>query len=351
MVSPRNLLKLVCDLIEFCTVDKNVPKWHPISITSYNIRESGIDAVQEIAFAFAAGKACCDELIDRGHKIDDFANRLAFHLSSYNDFFEEIAKFRAARRIWYKLMKEKYGAEKEESCTLRFHVQTAGISLTQQQPLINIVRVAYQALAATLGGCQSLHTDSYDEAMSLPSDEAVLVALRTQQILQEETGIGNTIDPIGGSYCVEWLTKEIEERIWDYMDKIDRVGGYIESLESGWAYNEMIKAFYEHQKRGERGEERIVGVNCYVTGEKFGIKAFRTNPKAAEIERERIAKLKRERDNKKVEELLKKLHVVCDKGENVMPLIMELTREGATVWEICDVYRDAWGTWEAPIRI
>lgn len=351
MVPPKNLLKLTCDLIEWCTVQKNVPQWHPISITSYNIREGGIDAVQEIAFAFAAARACCDELMERGHKIDDFANRMAFHFSSDSDLFEEIAKFRAARRIWYRLMREKYGAKEEESCALRFHVQTAGVSLTAQQPLINTVRVAYQALAAVLGGCQSLHTDSYDEAMSLPSEEAVLVALRTQHILQEETRVANTIDPLGGSYYVEWLTKEIEERIWRYMGEIDAVGGFIKAIETGWAYNEMTKAFYKRQKAVEGGEEKIVGVNCYVTDERFGIKPFRTNPLAAEVEKERVRKLKKGRDNNKIEKLLGKLKESCYREENVMPALMELTNGGATLSEVCDVYREVWGTWEAPVQI
>ena len=352
MVSPKNLLKLSCDLIEFCTVDNNVPKWHPISVTGYNVRESGLNVIQELAFVFATIKSCCDELIiGRGKKIDEFADRLAVHLSAHNDFLEEIAKFRAARRIWYKLMKDHYEAKDATSLQLRFHVQTAGVSLTAQQPLINIARVAYQSLAAILGGCQSLHTDSYDEAMCLPSEEAVRTALRTQQIILEETNVTDTIDPLGGSYYIEWFTNEIEEQVWDYMDKIDAAGGFIKSLESGWAYNETVKAFYKHQEAIERGEEKIIGVNCHKTEEELEMKAFKTNPMAARIEEKRIKKLKRERDNKNIEELLSKLYKVCDKNENVMPTVMALAKEGATVQEICDVYRNTWGIWKAPIMI
>ncbi|HDM36043.1 MAG TPA: methylmalonyl-CoA mutase [Candidatus Syntrophoarchaeum butanivorans] len=351
-VPPDQMLRLACDLIEWCVPEKNVPKWHPINFTTYNYREGGIDAIQELGFGFANAITHIDELIERGWKVDDFVNRLAFHLSAHKDFFEEIAKYRAARRIWYKLMKDKYEAKDPRSYEFRFHIQTAGSSLTAQQPMVNIIRTAFQALAAVLGGCQSMHTNSYDEAICLPSEEAVRLALRTQQVIQEETGVADTIDPLGGSYYVEWLTDEIEERVWKYLDKMTEAGGnVVKLLENGWLYKEMADAFHKRQRAVDEGEERVIGVNCYLSREEEPPIVFRTNEKAGEIERERLRRLKERRDNRKVEELLDKLRRACDKGENVMPAVMDATAAGATLGEVCNVYREVLGTWNPPIVI
>jgi methylmalonyl-CoA mutase N-terminal domain/subunit len=314
-------------------------------------REGGIDAIQEIGFVFANAIAHIDEVIGRGWKIDDFVNRLAFHLSASKDFFEEIAKYRAARRIWYKLMTDKYGAENPKSWQFRFHIQTAGSSLTQQQPLVNIVRTAYQALEAVIGGCQSMHTNSYDEALCLPSEEAVLLALRTQQLIQDEIRVGNTIDPMAGSYYVEWLTDELEERIWKYLDKVAGAGGVVKALETGWLYREMRDAFKKRQNKIEIGEEKVIGINRYLVDELDFENVFRTNPEAAQVEIERIRKLKERRDNAKLEAALDKLRKVCEKEENVLPVVMEATKLGATVGEVCDIYREIFKVWEPPIVV
>ena len=350
-VNPYHILRLACDLIEWCVPQKNVPKWHPINFTGYNYREGGIDAVQELGFVFASACSHIDNLIERGWKIDDFVNRLAFHLSAHKDFFEEIAKFRAARRIWSKLLKDKYEARDPRSLEFRFHVQTAGSSLTAQAPKINIVRTTIQALEAALGGVQSLHTNSYDEAICLPSQEAVLLALRTQQVIQDETRIPNTIDPLAGSYFVEWLTDEVEEKVWNYMDKIEKVGNIAKALDSGWLFKEMRDAFHRRQTRIENQEEIVLGVNKYPVPYDQTTSVFRTNKEAVRIEQERIIKLRERRDNEKLERLFDKLRKVCEKEENVMPIMMEVTKEGATVGEVCDIYREIWGIWEPPIAI
>jgi len=307
--------------------------------------------VQEIGFVFGNAIAHIDEVLSRGWKIDDFVNRLAFHLSASKDFFEEIAKYRAARRIWYKLMKDKYEAQNPKSYEFRFHIQTAGSSLTQQQPMVNIVRTAYQALEAVLGGCQSMHTNSYDEALCLPSEEAVLLALRTQQTIQEEIRVGNTIDPMAGSYYVEWLTDELEDRIWKYMDKIAGAGGIVKTLESGWIYREMRDAFKKRQTMIEVGDERVIGVNRYMVDQLDFENIFRTNPEAGRMEVERIQKLKAKRDNDKLQTALDQLRKVCEKEENVLPVVMEATKHGATVGEICDIYREIFKIWEPPIVV
>ncbi len=347
-IEPDHLLKLACDLIEYCTAMEEVPKWNPVNFTTYNYREGGIDAVQEIAFGLANAVGHIEELLSRGWKIDDFAYRMAFHLAAHKDFFEEIAKYRAARKIWYRLIKERYKAEDPLSYQFRFHVQTAGSSLTAQQPMVNIVRTTYQALAASMGGCQSLHTNSYDEAICLPSEESVRLAVRTQEVIQDETGVPNVIDPLGGSYYIESLTEELEHRIWDYFEKIEAAGGLVEVLKSGWLYAEMRKAFDRRRRRIESGEEKVVGVNCY-TMEEEPHPPFRTNPRAAEIEIERLNKLRKERDNSRVESLKDDLRRVCEKNENVMPVVMELAKEGASVGEITNVYREIWGLWDAPM--
>lgn len=348
-LKPGDLLKLACDLIEYCTAMGNAPKWNPINFTTYNYREGGIDAVQEIALGLANAVAHIEELISRGWKIDDFAFRLAFHLAAQRDFFEEVAKYRAARKIWYRLMTERYDAKEEVSKQFRFHVQTAGSSLSAQQPMVNIIRTAYQGLEAVLGGCQSLHTNSYDEAVCLPSEESVILAVRTQQVLREEAGIGDVIDPLGGSYYVEALTDELEQRIWKYFESIEEAGGIVEALKSGWLYREMNKAFEKRRKSVESGEEKVIGVNCCVLDDEEPCVPFRTNPKAAEVEIDRLEKLRSERDNQKVAGLLDELRRVCEKRENVLPVVMELTGEGASVGEITNTFREIWGLWDVPM--
>ena len=350
-VAPSHLLRVACDFIEWTVPMKNVPKFHPINFTGYNYREGGIDAVQELGFVFASACSHIDNIIARGWKVDDFVNRLGFHLAAHKDFFEEIAKYRAARRIWAKLMKDKYEAKDPKSMEFRFHVQTAGSSLTAQTPKVNIVRTAIQALEANIGGCQSLHTNSYDEAICLPSEEAALIALRTQQVIADETRITNTVDPLAGSYFIEWLTDEVEERVWKYLDRISKVGSIDKTLSSGWLYKEMRDAFQKRRQKLETGDEIMLGVNKYNVPYDDCTDVFRTNKKAIDIEIERIEKLKARRDNAKLESLLDKLRDVCEKEENVMPIIMEATKEGATVQEICDVYREVWGLWEPPLAI
>ncbi len=350
-VNPYHILRLACDLIEWCVPQKNVPRWHPINFTGYNYREGGIDAIQELGFVFASACSHIDNLIDRGWKVDDFVSRLAFHLSAHKDFFEEIAKYRAARRIWSKLIKDRYEAKNPRSMEFRFHVQTAGSSLTAQSPNVNIIRTTIQALEAALGGVQSLHTNSYDEAICLPSEEAVLLALRTQQVIQDETRVPNTIDPLAGSYFIEWLTDELEEKVLSYIDKIEKVGNIARALDTGWLYKEMRDAFMRRQNRIEKGEEIVLGVNKFPVPYDQTTTVFRTNKEAVKIEQERIINLRKRRDNKKLETLFDKLRKVCEKEENVMPIMMEITKEGATVGEICDVYREVWGIWEPPIAI
>ncbi len=347
-LKPADLLKLACDLIEYCTAMGEAPRWNPVNFTTYNYREGGIDAVQEIGMGLANAVAHIEELLRRGWKIDDFVHRLAFHLSAHRDFFEEIAKYRAARKLWYRLMKERYQPENPDAYRFRFHVQTAGCSLTAKQPKVNIMRTAYQALEAVLGGTQSLHTNSYDEAICLPSEESVRLAVRTQELIQEETGVANVVDPLAGSYYVESLTRELEERIWDYFMHIEEMGGVVEALNTGWLFNEMSKAFNKRRRDQESGDERIIGVNCYVMEDEETTPPFRTNPRASDIEKERLAALRRERDETAVAGLLDRLRQVCEKRENVLPVVSELTMAGATLGEITGVYREIWGIWQLP---
>jgi methylmalonyl-CoA mutase N-terminal domain/subunit len=343
----RPAMKLVIDTFEFCT--KHVPKYNPISVSGYHIREAGATALQELAFTLRDGIEYVKWGVDAGLNIDEFVPRISFFFNAHNDFFEEIAKYRAARRIWARVMRERFNAKSERTLQLRFHTQTAGVSLTVQQPLNNIVRVAIQALAGVLGGTQSLHTDAYDEALALPTDRAALIALRTQQIIAEETGVANTIDPLGGSYFIESLTKKMEDGTYDYFDKIDSMGGMVEAIEKGFPQREIQESAYQYQKAVERGEQTIVGVNKYaMEGEDTEIPTLVINEgvRARQVERMQLAKSRR--DNGAVANALEKLKKAARDNENTMPATIEAVRAYATLGEICDALRDVYGLYEEP---
>ncbi|MGQ9637061.1 MAG: acyl-CoA mutase large subunit family protein [Thermodesulfobacteriota bacterium] len=345
MLPPKPSLRIIVDTIEYCT--KEVPRWNTISISGYHIREAGATAVQELAFTLADGIAYVEAAMERGLDVDEFAPRLSFFFDSHIDFFEEIAKFRAARRMWAKIMRERFLAKKPRSWMLRFHTQTAGCSLTAQQPFNNIIRTAYEALAAVLGGTQSLHTNSLDETYAIPTEEAVTIALRTQQILAEETGVTNTIDPLAGSYFVEALTNEIEEKAWEYIRKIDDMGGMIKAIERGYPQMEIAEAAYRFQRQVDSGEKVIVGVNKYVTDHP-PIPIWRMKPEIEERQLRRLQEVKRTRNNQKVKECLEEIRRASVSGENLMPFIINAVREYATIQEICDVWRDVFGRYTDP---
>jgi len=346
---PKPSLKLVTDIVEYCT--KHVPRWNPISVSGYHIREAGGNAVQELAFTLYDGITYVESCLERGMKVDEFAPRLSFFFAAHNDLFEEIAKFRAARRIWAKTMKERFHAKNPRSMWMRMHVQTAGFTLTAQQPLNNITRVTIQALSAVLAGTQSLHTNSFDEALALPSEEAVRIALRTQQIIAHESGVANTIDPLAGSYYVENLTNEMEKRTMEYFRKLDDMGGAIPAIEKGFFQKEIADSAYEYQKEVDEKRRILVGVNDYTTEEKQPIKVLRVDPKVEEEQVASLHKLKRERDNRKVNEMLEKLHHAAEKDENLMPIIIDAVRAYATIGEICDVLRKIYGEYKELIVI
>jgi len=344
---PRPAMQLIVDTIEFCT--KEVPRFNPVSISGYHIREAGSTALQELAFTLRDGIEYAQYAIDRGMDIDDFAPRLSFFFNSHNDFFEEIAKYRAARRIWHKVMTERFHARNPRSWALRFHTQTAGVSLTAQQRLNNIVRVAIQALAGVLGGTQSLHTDAYDEALALPSDEAALIALRTQQIIAHESGVVNTVDPLGGSYFLEKLTRDMEEGAFEYFRKIDDFGGMIEAIEAGFPQREIQDSSYEFQKAVESRDKIIVGVNDYVMNEEPSeVPLLQIDESVAELQAERLKKLRSERDSSRVQTTLKNLSVGAQAGENTMPLLLDCVRAYATLGEMCDALRPVFGEYQEP---
>jgi methylmalonyl-CoA mutase N-terminal domain/subunit len=344
---PRPAMRLIVDTIEFCTSE--VPRFNPISISGYHIREAGSTALQELAFTLRDGIEYVQYAINHGMDVDDFAPRLSFFFNSHNDFFEEIAKYRAARRIWYKVMRDRFGARNPRSWTLRFHTQTAGVSLTAQQPLNNIVRVAIQALAGVLGGTQSLHTDAYDEALALPSDEAALIALRTQQIIAHESGVVNTVDPLGGSYFLEKLTRDLEEGAFEYFRKIDDFGGMIEAIEAGFPQREIQDASYEFQKAVESRDKIIVGVNEYVMREEPAeVNILQIDESVAELQAERLKKLRAERDNAKVQSALKALANGARSNENTMPLLLDCVRAYATLGEMCEALRPVFGEYQEP---
>ncbi|MCW3994221.1 MAG: methylmalonyl-CoA mutase family protein [Candidatus Bathyarchaeota archaeon] len=346
---PKPSLKLVTDIIEYCT--KHVPRWNPISISGYHIREAGGNAVQELAFTLYDGITYVESCLERGMKVDEFAPRLSFFFAAHNDLFEEIAKFRAARRIWAKTMKERFHAKNPRSMWMRMHVQTAGFTLTAQQPLNNITRVTIQALAAIVAGTQSLHTNSFDEALALPSEQAVRIALRTQQIIAHESGVANTIDPLAGSYYVENLTNEMEKRTMEYFQKLDDMGGAMTAIEKGFFQKEIADNAYKYQKEVDEKRRILVGVNYYTTEEKQPIKVLRVDPKVEEGQVARLQKLRRERDNRKVNEMLEKLHYAAEKDENLMPIIIDAVKAYATIGEMCDVLRKIYGEYKELIVI
>jgi len=347
---PRPSVKLVIDIVEYCT--KNLPKWNPISISGYHIREAGSNAIQELAFTLYDGIAYVEAAIERGLKVDNFAPRLSFFFASHNDLFEEIAKFRAARRLWAKLMKNRFHAQKPRSMWMRMHVQTSGCTLTANQPLNNIIRVTIQSLAAILGGTQSLHTNSHDEALCLPTDEAVRIALRTQQIIACESGVPNTIDPVGGSYYVETLTNQMEEKAMEYIEKIDNMGGVYEAIERGFFQKEIADSAYKYQREIDSNERTLVGVNEYFIEEpECPIELLRIDPRVEEQQVARLQKLRRERNNAKVEQALGKLHDAADKDQNLMPIIIEAVKAYATIGEICGVLRKVYGEYKELIVV
>jgi len=343
---PRPSLRIVTDMIEFCA--KQVPRWHAVSISGYHIREAGSTAVQELAFTIADGICYVDEGVKRGLDVDEFAPRLSFFWDLHNDFLEEVAKLRAARRMWARIMKERFGAKNPRSMMLRTHAQTAGVSLTAQQPVNNVVRVAIQALAGVMGGVQSLHTNSMDETLALPTEHAVMVALRTQQLIAEETGVTNTIDPLGGSYAVEALTDRMERDAMDYIRRIDEMGGMVKAIETGYPQREIAEAAFTYQRQLEQGIKTVVGVNKYSIPEEIKIETLRIDPAMEEMQIQRVRKMKRERNSVAVREALARVAEACRSGENLMEPICEAVRHDATVGEICDVYRAEFGIYTDP---
>ena len=346
MCPPRPSMRLITDTIEFGT--KEVPRWNPVSISGYHIREAGSTAVQELAFTLADGIAYVEAALERGLDVDSFAQRLSFFFNSHLDFFEEIAKFRAARRMWARIMKERFKAKDPRSMWLRFHTQTAGCSLTAQQPYNNVIRTTLEALAAVLGGTQSLHTNSLDEVLALPTEEAATIALRTQQIIAEESGVANTIDPLGGSFYIERLTKDMEEEAFEYIRKIDEMGGMVAAIEKNYPQMEIADAAYKYQKQIDSSEKTVVGVNKYITEEELPVEILQI---VAELEKKQIEwtnQIKNTRDNKKVRDLLEELGEAAQRDDNLMYPIIDAVKEYATEQEICDVFRDVFGVYRDP---
>ena len=338
---PHPSMRLVTDTVEYGT--KNMPRWNTISISGYHIREAGSTAVQELAFTLADGYAYADWAIERGLNVDEFAPRFSFFFNAHNDFFEEIAKYRAARRIWAKDMRYKYGAKDPRSWTLRFHTQTAGCSLTAQQPEINIVRVAIQAMAGVMGGTQSLHTDSMDEALALPSEKAVQIALRTQQVIAHESGVANVVDPLGGSYYLEWLTDDMERQARDYFDRIDSLGGVVPAIEKGFFQKEIAAASYKYQKEIDNKERVVVGVNEYTSDESVEIPILEMDPEGFDRQCDRLKKLRASRDKGKFEASIRAIEKAAEGDDNLMPHFIEAAKAKATLGEMCDVLRGVFG--------
>ena len=347
VLPPQASFKVSCDAIEFCT--KNAPRWNPISFAGYNYREAGCTAPQEVALVIAHAIACSEEMLKRGLKIDSFANRLSFFLSAHNDFFEEIAKYRAARRIYCSIMKKRFNARDPRSLMFRFHVQTAGVALTAQQPLNNVARAAYHALAAVLGGAQSVHVDAYDEALCTPTELSSVTALRTQQILQNETGVTNTIDPLGGSYFLESLTNRMETEICGILDEIDRLGGLVKAVENGWIHKEIAEAAYKYQWAIENGEMPIVGVNCFkIEDEVLPIELF-SSPETLKVQKKKLQIIKKKRNATEVARSLDAISRCCEKNGNLMELMVGAVKSHLTEGEISQTLKRVYGVWDPPL--
>jgi len=342
---PAPSMRLITDIFSFCA--KEVPNWNTISISGYHIREAGSTSVQEVAFTLANGIAYVEAALAAGLNVDEFAGQLSFFFNAHNNFLEEVAKFRAARRVWAKIMRERFKAQKPSSWQLRFHTQTAGSTLTAQQPENNVVRVTIQALSAVLGGTQSLHTNSMDEALWLPTEKAVRVALRTQQIIAYESGVADSVDPLAGSYLIEYLTDEIEKGAQEYISKIDDMGGALQSIEKGFMQNEIQNAAYAAQQAIESGEQVVVGVNQFQVEEEMTLERLKVDPAIEAAARERLKKLRETRDRRLVEEALGKLKVAASGAENLMPLFIECVENDITLGEICNTLRGVWGEYVA----
>jgi methylmalonyl-CoA mutase N-terminal domain/subunit len=346
---PAPSMRLVVDMIEWCS--REMPLMHPVSISGYHIREAGSTAAQELAFTLADGFAYVDACVERGLDVDDFAPRLSFFFNAHLDFFEEIAKYRAARRIWATRMREHYGAKNPRSWLMRFHTQTAGVSLTAQQPEVNLIRTAIEALAAVLGGTQSLHTNSFDEALALPTEHAVRLALRTQQVIAHETGAVNTIDPLGGSYYVEHLTSELERQAYEYFDRIEKLGGVIPAIEENFFQREIAEASYRYQSEVEQNQRIIVGVNRYQLDDEPEPDLLRIDPTLEQTQIDRVQAVRARRDSRAVEQALARLKDdAANEDRNLMEPIMDASRSYVTMGEMCDALRDVWGIWrETPV--
>jgi methylmalonyl-CoA mutase N-terminal domain/subunit len=338
---PAASLKLTTDIFSFCS--REMPRWNTISVSGYHIREAGSTAVQEVAFTLADGMTYVGHAIAAGLKVDDFAPRISFFFNAHNNFLEEIAKFRAARRLWGRILRDRFGATDPRSCMLRFHTQTAGCTLTAQQPLNNVIRVTLQALAAVLGGTQSLHTNSYDEALSLPTEEAVRVALRTQQVIAYESGVADSADPLGGAYFIEYLTDEIERRAWEYIERIESMGGVIKAIENGFMKEEIERSSYEYQKSIEQGTSTVVGVNKFQSGESSP-EILKIDPSIESDQRKRLTDLRRNRSGDAASGALEAIEAAAKQGTNLLEPMIEAARSRATVGEICDVLRRVYGT-------
>jgi methylmalonyl-CoA mutase, N-terminal domain len=346
---PEPSMRLVTDMVEFCS--QELPLWHPISISGYHIREAGSTAAQELAFTLQDGFTYVEWALERGLELDEFAPRLSFFFNAHLDFFEEIAKYRAARRIWARELRNRYGARNPRSLLMRFHTQTAGVSLTAQQPEVNIVRTAIEALAAVLGGTQSLHTNSYDEALALPTEDAVRIALRTQQVIAHETGVVNTIDPLGGSYFVEERTNRIEAEAYEYFRRIDELGGMVEAIKQNFPQREIAEASFRYQAEVEAGQRVVVGVNRYGLADEEPIPILKVDPRLEEEQIARVQSLRGRRDPAAVEGRLRALREAAARDDvNLMPLIVDAARDYVTMGEMCDAFRDVWGVWrETPV--
>jgi len=343
---PSPSMRLVTDICAYCA--QNMPRWNSISISGYHMREAGATAAQEAGFTLANGIAYVQAMIDKGMEVDSFAPQFSFFFAAYTNLMEEVAKFRALRRMWASIMKERFGAKNPRSTMLRYHVQTDGFTLTGQQPLNNIVRVTIQALAGVLGGCQSLHTNSFDEALALPGEQAVQVALRTQQIVAYESGVADTLDPLGGSYYLEWLTNQIEEKAMRYIAEIDKMGGALKAIEAGYIQKEIATSAYNYQRAVDSGEQVVVGVNKFAVEDEPEREILEIGAETEKKQTERLKKLKQERDNQKVKEVLGRVREVAGSNENVMPVLVEAAKAYATVGEISDAFRDVFGEYREP---